>query len=107
MAWDLIKKQFPNGKYFKEIDGFVTGEFLEQNFPDVEVVTLDDIHTARNMVIKEESYIYGKNNEYAVGVNYDVYNDTPHVDIFERPLNVYGMAMVNGYIKTHGIILGE
>ncbi len=98
MTWQLFEAAFPDGTNTEEY-GFITANTL-RNSPEITAVTVKIIKMARNMCIRVESHIYGAQNEYALGVDYDVNNETPHPDII-TPLNVYGASMLNDYIYLH------
>jgi len=98
MSWEHFEEVYPDGAETNEY-GFITAQELRQN-PDAIAVTVPVYYVARNTRIKDESHIYGANNEYALGISYDVYDQVQHPDII-YPLSVYGQIMVSDYLYLH------
>lgn len=98
MAWELFEQAFPNGALTKEY-GWVRANQLRSN-PDITAVTVRNLKMARDMCIRYEDHMYGAQNEYALGIGYDINRETPHPDII-TPLNVYGASMLSDYIYFH------
>ena len=99
MAWEKFENNFPHG--VETNFGFATADMLRQR-PDIGVVTVSLATPARNMNIKEELIIYGKDNELAVGREYDINKEISHPDTI-YPLNVYGTAMLRDYLAYNYI----
>lgn len=99
MAWEKFEKNFPYG--IETNFGFTTADALRQH-PEIGVATISLATPARNMTIKEDLLIYGKDNELAIAREYDIDNEILHPDtIF--PLNVYGTAMLRDYLAYNYI----
>lgn len=101
MSWELFKRSFPEGIEVENY-GFQTAESLEQQ-PEIAGVIVKDFETARHMIIRNNSYIFGKNNEYAHGIDYDIYSGMEHPDQRFLPLSVYGMKMVKDFMVYNDI----
>ena len=105
MTWELVQNNFPIGHNFNEAP-FINRHQMLKQFPNVEILTLNEALMARDMVIQEHTHIYGKNNEYALGVTYDVFNGLPRVGK-NHVFNVYGASMLQDYIYLNGITKEE
>lgn len=98
MSWELFKQLYPSGAQTEL--GFMTADKL-QKASNINVINVPENTLAREMVIGMKDYIIGKDNEFAIGTTYNVYNETQHPDKYACPLNVYGQAMLNNYLYFH------
>ena len=99
MSWERFKSHFPDG-----VDtnfGFLTAEMLQQQ-DIINVVTVFIYETADNMIVNEQLYIYGKDNEFAIGEEYNINNEIQHIDN-TCSLNVYGIAMLKDFLHYNYI----
>lgn len=99
MSWERFERDFPNG--VETTAGFFTADQLRQE-SYIGAITVDIRFPAREMNILEESVVYGKDNEEAVIVNYNINDEISHPDII-HPLNVYGTAMLRDYLQFNYI----
>lgn len=102
MAWEQLYKAFPTGMTIFNETGMTSISDLQNN-PDIEVVSKDKFKMARNMIISTNKEVFGKNGEFAVLCDYDVYDNVIHPDPDNIPLNVYGMAMVNDFLAYNDV----
>lgn len=103
MSWERFEKDFPHG--VETNFGFLTVEDLRTQ-SDVGVVTVFIRTPAREMTIREETIVYGKDNEQAIVVEYDIENEIEHPDII-HPLNIYGTSMLRDYLQYNYIPLEQ
>ena len=97
MAWDNINQIFPSGYIItKQGDYFTNAEVIAYQFKTLSAFRN---YRTRNMVTKQEEYIWGDNGEFALKTN-NVLNFFPHVNNV-APLNVYGMGMLKDYYMNH------
>ena len=100
MAWEHADIIFPSG--FNIIDGeFVSNEELKSS--NIDAIYKDQDKQACNMIIEKLRYTWRKNGQLEIDKLYDVYGKVPHATTNIRPLNVYGMAMVNDYLAINNI----
>lgn len=98
MSWERFENDFPDGVETNQ--GFFTADDL-RNSP-LGVVSVFIRTPAREMNIKEQTIVYGKDNEEAVFIDYDIENEIDHPDIV-HPLNIYGTAMLRDYLQYNYI----
>lgn len=99
MSWEHFEKNYPTGMTTNF--GFVTADQLRNN-PEIEVVTTICEKVVRNMIHHEDLLIYGKNNELAVSVIYDLDNAISHPKEV-HPLNIFATAMVRDFMDYNYI----
>lgn len=99
MSWERFERDFPNGVETKA--GFFTADQLRQ-IPSIGAITVDLRIPAREMNVLEETVIYGKDNEEALVIDYNLEDEIEHPDII-HPLNVYGTAMLRDYLQFNYI----
>ena len=102
MAWEQLYNAFPTGAGEFDDIGFITIQDLQEN-PEIEAVSRTTCKMARDMTTEWNKEVFGPNGEYAIINQYDVYGFMEHPDPYVRPLNVYGMQMINDYIFFHDI----
>ena len=98
MTWKLFEQLFPYGVITGL--GEQTAKNLRKN-PTIKVINVPENQFAREMLILKKNYIIGENDEFAVGTDYNVYDETSHPDKTCCPLSVYGQAMLNNYLYFH------
>lgn len=98
MTWKLFEKLFPYG--ITTSLGDRTAKQL-RNTPEIKVINVPEHQLAREMIILKKDYIIGENDEFAIGIDYDIYGETAHPEGTCHPLSVYGQAMLNNYLYFH------
>jgi len=100
MAWEQLNRIWRGDTLFFNETGPISIQELRSR-PEIGYVTRERNIYAREMIIRQEKEVYGKDGEFAILQEYDVYADEPHPDLTCFPLSVYGMAMVNDYKAFH------
>lgn len=103
MSWERFERDFPDG--IETTVGFFTAEQLRQQSTFGVISVLLRV-PAREMNILEKTIVYGKDNEEAIIINYDIEDEISHPDI-THPLNVYGTAMLRDYLQFNYIPLDK
>ena len=105
MAWENANKNWPERVIVSEDSGLIrVDEVLKLN-PGVVFSIRQEV--ARNMLTNQKRYIWGKDGEFAIGIDYDVMNCLPRPDEEHPALNVYGMRMLRDYKVLNNIDIDE
>ena len=99
MAWDNVNEIFPTGNVILDDTVISVNDLKNSNIP---IIQYQSQNFARDMMIEDKTYIWGKDGEFALGFNYDLLNIRPHVTS-ESPTNVYGMAMIYNFIQNNNL----
>lgn len=103
MAWEDLADRYKQTAVFNFNEtGLISLEQMK-NSEELQIVSRDNAKFARQMIIQYNKDVFGRNNEYAHIVTYDINNTLEHVDPLHYPLNVYGTAMINDYITLNNI----
>ena len=102
MNWSNLDIYFPTGEaQFNDFDSISIDELRAMK--DVNVAVHNVFGMARNMQIFNYNYVYGRDGEEAIAINYDIFDETEHPDPLVRPLNVYGISMLVDFINFYGV----
>ena len=103
MAWENLAKIYGQNVTFNFNEtGPISLEQMRNN-EELQAVSKNNAKFARQMIIQYNKDAFGRNNEYAHIVTYDINDTLEHVDPVHYPLNVYGTAMINDYITLNNI----
>ena len=100
MAWEHINKIFPTGSIYTSADIFLTNQDIVNN--KLKTVSSYRTYVSRNMVYKQEQWVWGEDGEFAIISTFDALNLVPHVDNIS-PLNVYGNIMIKKFLDDNNI----
>ena len=104
MAWEQINTIFPLGFMIDKNDNVLYNNDIIQN--EIPVVSNVMYHQARNMTYRQEEWAWGKDGEFAIGVQFDLENSVPHVNGI-NPFNTYGSSMLYNYLTMNDIDVTE
>ena len=100
MAWENANLIFPQ-------DNIQIGnQIIPVNaLPKSSIKTITDIEysIARQMLIKQRTFIWGKDGEFAIATDYDVMNCLPRPEADVPALNCYAMRMLKDYYLLNNI----